>query len=118
ADLHGAPLLSLGPSSPSWTLFSAMLHSRGVTPKAVVEANVSEALCTLVPLGRGIGIIDPFSAARTNWPGVTLKALDPPLPYPISLVFQKEFPRPRMVEALAQLIRDEARVLAEQWSAG
>jgi len=116
ADLHGTPLLSLGRSSPIWTLFSALLHSRGVTPKAVVEANVSEALCTLVSLGCGIGIIDPFTAARESWPGVTLKRLDPPLPYPISLVYQTEYPRSRMVEALAALIRDEAALLAERWA--
>lgn len=117
-DLHGEALLSLGPSSPIWALLSALLHSRGVTPHAVVEANVSEALCTLVALGRGIGIIDPFTTTGFARPGVVLKPLDPPLPYPISLVFQKEPTRSRMVDALARMIRIEAAALADGLAAG
>ena len=118
ADLHSVPLLSLGQTSPIWALLSALLNSRGISPKVVVEANVSDALCTLVGLKRGIGIIDPFSAAELKWPGVILKPLDPPLPYPISLVFQKSYPRSGMVESFAQLIRDEVEQMAKNWEQG
>ncbi|MCW3475509.1 LysR substrate-binding domain-containing protein [Limobrevibacterium gyesilva] len=114
-DLHGVPLLSLGQSSPIWSRLTALLQSRSVEPMVLVEANASESLCTLAAMGKGIAIIDPFTAAHLDRPEVALKPLVPAINYPVSLIFNKGLPRSRMVEEFAGLIRTEAALLAERW---
>lgn len=105
-DLCDSPLLSLGMNSPVWGQFSGLLQSMRVKPRVLFEATVSESLCTLAGLGKGIAIIDPFTPFGLNNPDIVIKAFRPTLEYPVSLIYQAKSARSGVVKAFARLVRE------------
>lgn len=105
-DLCDSPLLSLGMNSPVWGQFSGLLQSMRVKPRVLFEATVSESLCTLAGLGKGIAIIDPFTPFGLNNPDIVFKPFRPPLEYPVALIYQKDSVRSGVVREFARLVRE------------
>ncbi len=62
--------------------------------------------------GIGIGVVDPFTAARFYDPRVIMKAFMPSIAYPASLIYPANVPRSSVLNVFTDLIR-QAPIMQE-----
>ena len=96
-DLEGQALISLGRNSPLRARTDMALAAAKVACRRPIETSLGISACALAAGGLGIAIVDPFTAAFWDSPGVVRRRLDPPIPFEFSIVLPAHQPRPAVV---------------------
>jgi DNA-binding transcriptional LysR family regulator len=96
-DLEGHALISLGRNSPLRTRVDLALAAANVTCKRPIETSLGVSACALAAGGLGIAIVDPFTAAYSEQPGLARRKLSPAIPFEFAIVLPAHQPRPAVV---------------------
>lgn len=73
-DIARYPLIGIDPNDPYGRIMAGVFSSCGATYDVTIRARFGWTVCALVSNGLGIAVIDAFTLAGRNWPGV--KVLD------------------------------------------
>lgn len=96
-DLDGHALISLGHNSPLRARVDLALAAAKVTSKRPIETSLGVSACALAAGGLGIAIVDPFTAAYSEHPGLARRKLSPAIPFEFAFVLPAHQPRPAVV---------------------
>jgi len=86
-DLNGRRLVTLNTNNPLQRRIHSAMEARGVSGFSCVETTSAHSACGMVSGGLGITICDPFTAAYTQYPGITYRKIDQHLPFEVSMIF-------------------------------
>jgi DNA-binding transcriptional LysR family regulator len=70
ADIVRHPLIGIDPNDPYGRIMAGILARPGLTHEVSIKARFGTMVCALVGRGRGIAVIDQFTLAADNWPGI------------------------------------------------
>jgi DNA-binding transcriptional LysR family regulator len=105
-DLEGVPFVSLGTEHRFRFEIDQAFEEAGVKRSVEVVAQLSAVLCRLVGRGRGVGIVDPFSAADFAETGGIVRPFRPTILFNTALLYPAHRPRSRLTEEFAALLKD------------
>jgi DNA-binding transcriptional LysR family regulator len=105
-DLVGVPFISLGTEHRVRFEIDQAFEAAGVKRSILVIAQLSAVVCGLVARGRGVGIVDPFSAADFAERGVVVRPFRPAILFNTALLYPAHRPRSRLTEEFAALLKD------------
>ena len=106
ADLEGHSLISLGRNSPLRARTDMALAAAKVTCRRPIETSLGMSACALAAGGLGVAIVDPFTAASWDGPGVVRRKLQPAIPFEFSIVLPAHQPRPAVVSEFIALMME------------
>jgi DNA-binding transcriptional LysR family regulator len=80
ADLRGEALISWTAFVSARRMLDDILQGAGVAVRAIYESTMSATMCSMVRLGLGIALVDPFTAWAQRDPSLVYRPLRPALP--------------------------------------
>jgi DNA-binding transcriptional LysR family regulator len=70
AEIVKYPLIGIDPNDPYGRIMADIFSSRALSYEVTIRARFGTTVCALVTNGLGIAVIDEFTLAGDNWPGV------------------------------------------------
>lgn len=74
AEIAAEPLVGIDPTDPYGRIMASLFAREGLAYNVTIRARFGSTVCALVTNGLGIAVIDEFTLAGGNWPG--LRVLD------------------------------------------
>jgi DNA-binding transcriptional LysR family regulator len=108
-DLEDLPFVSLGTEHRVRFEIDQAFEEAGVKRSIGVVAQLSAVVCQLVECGRGVGIVDPFTAADFAERGVVVRPFRPAIFFNTALLYPAHRPRSRLTRDFAALLRASLR---------
>jgi DNA-binding transcriptional LysR family regulator len=109
-DLRGRALVNLAPENPLRQRLDALLLTRGVHYRQVVETSLAASVGALVGLRLGIAVADPFTMHYLPRSGVAVRPFLPRLPVQYSALLPAHQAQRRLV---LELCREVARCMQD-----
>jgi DNA-binding transcriptional LysR family regulator len=72
------PLIGIDPNDPYGRVMASIFAKQSLTYEVTIRARFGSTVCALVTNGLGIAIIDEFTIAGDNWPGLRVLDIDEP----------------------------------------
>lgn len=69
-EIVGHPLIGIDPNDPYGRIMAGIFASNGLSYDVTIRARFGSTVCALVANGLGVAVIDAFTLAGGNWPGV------------------------------------------------
>ncbi|MFJ4344415.1 LysR family transcriptional regulator [Pseudomonas sp. NPDC089401] len=110
--LREVPLVLLGRQRNLRSELDQRFREARVTPQVRVEVHSVSAACAFVAEGMGVSIINGLLARDTGGLALLIRPLRPMLAYRFGLIFRKDQPRSRLVEAFAQHMSERLRAIS------
>ena len=70
----------------------SLFTDRSLSYQMTIRARFGSTVCALVTNGLGIAIIDAFTMAGDNWPGIASIAIEEPTEFETYVAFRKDIP--------------------------
>jgi DNA-binding transcriptional LysR family regulator len=70
AEIVKYPLIGIDPNDPYGRIMAGIFSNQALSYEVVIRARFGSTVCALVTSGLGVAIIDEFTLAGDNWPGV------------------------------------------------
>jgi DNA-binding transcriptional LysR family regulator len=70
AEIVKHPLIGIDPSDPYGRIMAGIFNERSLSYEVTIKARFGSTVCALVSRGLGIAVIDEFTVAGGNWPGI------------------------------------------------
>lgn len=70
AEIAEHPLIGIDPNDPYGRIMANIFTQNGLAYEVVIKARFGSTVCALVTNGLGIAVIDEFTVAGGNWPGL------------------------------------------------
>jgi DNA-binding transcriptional LysR family regulator len=78
AEIVKYPLIGVDPSDPYGRIMAELFARESLNYDVPIRARFGSTVCALVTLGLGIAVIDVFTLAGNNWPGIrALEIVEP-----------------------------------------
>jgi DNA-binding transcriptional LysR family regulator len=113
SDVGNYPFISLLPDTMARARLDQKFQDLGITRELAADAQTSSALCLLVQVGLGIGVVDPFTAERFVATGVIIKPFEPKVEYEYGIVYPIKRRKSEMATDFATLLRREVRTFKQ-----
>ena len=75
-EIAREPLIGIDPNDPYGRIMAAIFRRHELSYDVSIKARFGTTVCALVTEGLGIGIIDGFTVAGGNWPGIVILEID------------------------------------------
>jgi DNA-binding transcriptional LysR family regulator len=70
AEIVKHPLIGIDPNDPYGRIMAGIFSHHGLTYEVTIRARFGSTVCALVTNGLGVAVIDEFTLAGGNWPGL------------------------------------------------
>jgi DNA-binding transcriptional LysR family regulator len=90
AEIARHPLIGIDPSDPYGRIMANIFTQQKLTYDVVIKARFGSTVCALVSNGLGIAVIDQFTAAAAEWPGVRQIPITEPTEFQTYVAFRKD----------------------------
>jgi DNA-binding transcriptional LysR family regulator len=84
------PLIGIDPNDPYGRIMASIFTEHSLSYEVTIRARFGSTVCALVTNGLGIAIIDEFTMAGDNWPGITSIAIEVPTEFQTYVAFRKD----------------------------
>ncbi|HEY6025084.1 MAG TPA: LysR family transcriptional regulator [Pseudolabrys sp.] len=112
------PLIGVDPNDPYGRIVVGVFARHGLNYEMTIRARFGSTVCALVSLGLGIAIVDEFTLAVDQWPGLRALDIAEPTTFQTYIVHRKDVPLTthgaRFVAALRSQMDAVARVRASR----
>lgn len=115
-DLDGVELVSLPPDNLTPARLNRLFQKEGLNMNLAVEAQTVVAVSSCVAEGLGVGVVDPFTAQRSQSFGVVMRPFISPIDYLFGVVFPLHKPRSDLTDQLVELVRTVMMERVPPWS--
>jgi DNA-binding transcriptional LysR family regulator len=92
AEIVSYPLIGIDPNDPYGRIMASLFSDRALSYKVSIRARFGSTVCALVTNGLGIAVIDEFTMAGGNWPGIRSIAIAEPTEFQTYVAFRKDVP--------------------------
>lgn len=90
AEIARHPLIGIDPNDPYGRIMAAIFTRKELAYEVVVKARFGSTVCALVTNGLGIAVIDEFTVAGGNWPGIRQIPIAEPTDFQTYIAFRKD----------------------------
>jgi DNA-binding transcriptional LysR family regulator len=104
------PLIGIDPSDPYGRIMAGIFGRLGLSYDVVIKARVGSTVCALVTNGLGIAVIDGFTLASDNWPGIRAIPIAEPTTFQTYAAWRKDAALSRYTTAFVAALRREMGV--------
>ena len=84
------PLIGIDPNDPYGRIMAGIFSSHALSYEVTIRARFGSTVCALVTNGLGVAIIDEFTLAGDNWPGVRAIEIDEPTVFQTYIAHRKD----------------------------
>jgi DNA-binding transcriptional LysR family regulator len=84
------PLIGIEPNDPYGRIMAGIFASRSLSYEVTIRARFGSTVCALVTNGLGVAIIDEFTLAGGNWPGVRAIEISEPTAFQTYVASRKD----------------------------
>ena len=84
------PLIGIDPNDPYGRIMAGIFSSHALAYEVTIRARFGSTVCALVTNGLGVAIIDEFTLAGGNWPGVRAIEIDEPTVFQTYIAYRKD----------------------------
>ena len=84
------PLIGIDPNDPYGRIMAGIFSSHALSYEVTIRARFGSTVCALVTNGLGVAIIDEFTLAGDNWPGVRAIEIDEPTVFQTYIAYRKD----------------------------
>jgi DNA-binding transcriptional LysR family regulator len=84
------PLIGIDPNDPYGRIMAGIFSSHALTYEVTIRARFGSTVCALVTNGLGVAIIDEFTLAGGNWPGVRAIQIAEPTVFQTYVAYRKD----------------------------
>ena len=90
AEIVEYPLIGVDPNDPYGRIMAAVFASHSLHYEVTIRARFGSTVCALVAQGLGIAIIDEFTLAADQWPGIRALDIAEPTAFETFVVHRKD----------------------------
>lgn len=90
AEIVRHPLIGIDPNDPYGRIMARIFGDRQLGYEVTIKARFGSTVCALVSRGLGIAVIDQFTVAGGNWPGIRAIPIDEPTEFQTYIAFRKD----------------------------
>jgi DNA-binding transcriptional LysR family regulator len=112
------PLIGIDPNDPYGRIMAGIFSSRALSYEVTIRARFGSTVCALVTNGLGVAIIDEFTLAGGNWPGVRAIEITEPTVFQTYVASRKDATLSSYCLGFVAALRNHMERLAEASSAG
>jgi DNA-binding transcriptional LysR family regulator len=84
------PLIGIDPNDPYGRIMAGIFSSHALSYEVTIRARFGSTVCALVTNELGVAIIDEFTLAGDNWPGVRAVEIDEPTVFQTYIAHRKD----------------------------
>jgi DNA-binding transcriptional LysR family regulator len=111
ADVARHPLIGIDPNDPYGRTMAAIFARLGLSYDVTIKARFGTMVCALVGRGLGIGVIDQFTLAGDNWPGIVALPIVESTEFQTYIAFRRDAVLSSYCEHFIALLRAEMEML-------
>lgn len=111
ADIVRHPLIGIDPNDPYGRIMAGIFARLGLTYHVTIKARFGTMVCALVSRGLGIAVIDQFTLAGDNWPGLVALPIVEPTDFETYIAFRRDVVLSGYCEQFIGLLRGEMEAL-------
>lgn len=89
-DIAKHPLIGIDPKDPYGRIIAAVFATNQISYEVKIRARFGSTVCALVSNGLGIGVIDEFTLAGGNWPGLVAIDIAEPTSFETYIATRKD----------------------------
>ena len=90
AEIVKYPLIGIDPDDPYGRIMTGIFASRGLSYEVTIRARFGTTVCALVTNDLGVAIIDAFTLAGDNWPGVRALEISEPTGFETYVAYRRD----------------------------
>ena len=109
AELAAHPLIGIDPSDPYGKILAAPFHDRGLPFELSIQARFAQTVYSLVAANLGVAVLDEFSMAALETPGVVVRPIAEPTSFKTYGVVNAEVSRSIFADELIEFLTLEMR---------
>jgi len=109
ADLIEYPLIGIEPNDPYGRILASGFVDNGLPFELAIRARFAQTMCSLVANDLGVAVLDEFSVASRNIPGVRVLPLVEATSFKTYAVLNAEVPRSIFADHLIEALKHEMR---------
>ncbi|PKP71794.1 MAG: LysR family transcriptional regulator, partial [Alphaproteobacteria bacterium HGW-Alphaproteobacteria-4] len=109
ADLAAHPLIGIDPADPYGRILSAPFAEHGLPFELSIQARFAQTVNALVAANLGVAVLDEFSMAAAETPGVVVRPIAEPTSFKTYGVVNAEVSRSIFADELIEFIKAEMR---------
>ena len=106
------PLIGIDPNDPYGRIMAKIFTQKALAYEVVIKARFGSTVCALVTNGLGIAVIDEFTVAGGNWPGIRQIPIEEPTDFQTYIAFRKDATLSSYCEQLIKSLRGHMEALA------
>jgi DNA-binding transcriptional LysR family regulator len=106
SDVAESPFISLTRDNVGRHLVDQIFHKAEIRRQMTIETQYSAVICSLVQLGLGVGLVDPFTAADFKGRGVVAVPFRPAMEFHIGILYPAHRPLSRVAREFLMLLRN------------
>ncbi|MFT5505804.1 MAG: DNA-binding transcriptional LysR family regulator [Gammaproteobacteria bacterium] len=114
-DLHGEPLITLGPSHPTYHRLREVFASRDCVWNDRCQTRLFHSALIFAQQGLGVALVDPFTIDAQPLDGVILRRLEPSIPYEIAVIRASDKPLSVLGRAFHQHLIQQMKIAIEKF---
>ena len=90
AQIVAHPLIGIDPNDPYGRIMAGIFNRGGLTYELKIRARFGSTVCALVTNKLGIAVIDEFTLAGDNWPGIRALDIDETTAFETFIAYRKD----------------------------
>jgi DNA-binding transcriptional LysR family regulator len=90
AEIVKHPLIGIDPNDPYGRIMARIFSERSLGYEVTIKARFGSTVCALVSRGLGIAVIDQFTVAGGNWPGIRAIPIAESTEFQTYIAFRKD----------------------------
>lgn len=105
AEIVPYPLVGLDPKDPFGRIMARIFQAQSLDYEVTIKARFGSTVCALVTNGLGIAVVDAFTLAGGNWPGLRALDIDEPTAFPTFIACRRDATISSYAEAFVAALR-------------
>ena len=106
AEIVQYPLIGIDPNDPYGRIMAGIFASSALTYDVTIRARFGSTVCALVTNGLGVAVIDEFTLAGGNWPGLVALEIAEPTPFQTYIAVRRDATLTRYCGLFVSSLRD------------
>lgn len=111
-EIARQPLIGIDPKDPYGRIIAGLFAAHQISYDVRIRARFGSTVCALVTNGLGIGVIDEFTLAGGNWPGVAVLDIEEPTVFETFVATRKDATLSGYCEAFIARLKHHMQGLA------
>jgi DNA-binding transcriptional LysR family regulator len=107
AQIVRYPLVGIDPNDPYGSIMARIFDSRGLPYETTIRARFGSTVCSLVAAGLGIAVIDQFTVAHNQMPGILCLEIEEDTGFQTYAAHRNDGPLSTYAESFVTLLRSE-----------